>query len=1002
MAQEGEEDPRWKDRIQELRRSGQQAQAEILQAYVGVRGLRQTLNAQCQELLQQRAVLERGGPQDEHAGNAFDMHSEYPSLKIVRALGKATYGHPGLDRVWRRYATVFGLSGWGEVTNSHVIRFLTWVTMWLDERINFREMDDGDGEGGGGECLVLNAENVAAAATEWINASGGEGGEGTKRRRRGRRGRRKGETPTRKFQRDMETRGREKMERGALLGWGGDALVEGGLLSRVQAKHYVTTSKGERQMGGWGTTRELYNTNKCFNGVLTCTATKYFGKDGQGGGGGWHDYQVDHHEALQEAMYTHDASMHEPHPYRLILILTSPQPTCTYSLPTPSPHTPSYCVAKGLRTKGKGKKREPGAGGQVAVWCIQNAAAAEQWPVDGGLVIAQLGPTLCAQGIQLTATTGRPHKNTNDDQQTTCATCTHRQARTPENERGNGDLTGDGRCEDSRHAFWRVWREEEEKRKRILNGEGGGEGKTKLDALTESYDTCNRILKYAPQKHLRRLWALTQEGTRDTVGEVGTWVYCAYSPWDGRIYWGQTGGRGEPTRVIDRFYREVSDAKAWSKLYGSKGKMGPTFLRVMSEVGPHRFCVVPVRAPRPWAATATERYFILNYPRNLNDRKPARRSYMRWLVRSRLHTALTDKGLNDSTAWKSYINAKRLTLHPRDALAILTRARTALPATDYGKLQTRLLAHIRVKTGMRLPRVCTFHVPFADKGVRAAVRKEFKAFLREVKYPRPLKRYLEGAIHVPLTVPTRVLNLWCTDRITLAPKAMRAVIQGPDPCACSTTKYGAREGREVGDREGLGGECAHVCLHEPARMEEVFGSHHRAVAHAQNNMSARPSLRRVREGIAVSMDGVRNTLPKVAPFCFARLQKAIYVIAETQLRATVKNEGRGEGGGRRGKGGEGGGRGSDGDRDKTVSPRTPGMVPCPLGQERPQKRHRMHPHVLRPSTRSTGERQLRPLPRGDERAKCNDDLPHILLFHVANYPSTSGPYEPSGCKDVLV
>ena len=181
------------------------------------------------------------------------------------------------------------------------------------------------------------------------------------------------------------------------------------------------------------------------------------------------------------------------------------------------------------------------------------------------------------------------------------------------------------------------------------------------------------------------------------------------------MYYGQTGAIGGERTVNDRFQDEVQDSRAFAKLYTSKGQRGPTYLRSMARLGPEFFCWVALRKVLRAAADGQEKSFIHSNPPNLNDKRPRRKPYMRWLLRFGFYAQLTDAALHDFHSWTTYITSKRLQLHPMDALRVLTHARGALPLGKFTQLQTRLLAYVHHRTGLRLPPAITLKLPSITK-----------------------------------------------------------------------------------------------------------------------------------------------------------------------------------------------------------------------------------------------------------------------------------------------
>ena len=261
----------------------------------------------------------------------------------------------------------------------------------------------------------------------------------------------------------------------------------------------------------------------------------------------------------------------------------------------------------------------------------------------------------------------------------------------------------------------------------ILTAKGG------RAKLTRSYDRVNSVLHYAPQPWLRHVARrVTLGGGNSSVGEIGTWIYVAYSTCVKGIYAGQTGAIGEPRAIIDRFGEEIRDSAAWEKLYGKKGVRGPLYLRTMHQMGTHNFSVVCIRAVTPREATKAENTEIQLSPRSLNTTKRPRKGYMRWLIRSRLWEGMTNSALRDEKTWERLSTGRPRRLNPMDAITILARARTVLSKPKFLPLQTRLITYIEKKTGLKLPRATMLKIPYATPAMARAAKSAFNNFVHSV------------------------------------------------------------------------------------------------------------------------------------------------------------------------------------------------------------------------------------------------------------------------------
>ena len=208
-------------------------------------------------------------------------------------------------------------------------------------------------------------------------------------------------------------------------------------------------------------------------------------------------------------------------------------------------------------------------------------------------------------------------------------------------------------------------------------------------------------------------------------------------------------------------------------------------------------------------ATPGEQALIHDFQKNLNDKKSRRRPYMRWLVRSSLHKQLTEPAINDSERWSKNLTARRLDLQTLDALRILVAAKRALPPSKFNPLQTRMLTYRRAHAQIPLPRTLTLHVPFVGKDERVLLRKACADFFRDTPYPRAVGAYMASVLGIPMTIPPKMLQLWCKDTLKESYAHYTLASEDNNWCGCQMTM-----GEET---------CVGVCLYRKDTLVSTFG-----------------------------------------------------------------------------------------------------------------------------------------------------------------------------------
>ena len=799
--------------VNTLRAHGHRLRAEVVDTYLGMRGIKYSLARRIRELEQQREFLTRYSDPSApvHSATEFDFCTDYPAhLPLVQALGHDTHHYRALHAMWSKFAFSCRLVTWTEVRNTHALKFLRWCNSCIASTRAAMHIcmmpcsRDTPPQTGDDLPPWHFDEKALRRAVEQDLFAMERGG-------KHRQAKKPGHTAVSKpYDREKQSAIlRERTLLACARIWGLDTHIGWHATTKVVGTSvWVSPDPVYRDLQ---VKKDLSECSVTSAGLFACwslpdnTQAPF-----------WQRQQLSH---IQNALQG-------PAPIRVVLMVPHSHhvwDTChAHVFP---PHT--YAIAQGS-TK---------VGDHWSILCIQNSAAAALRPVCHADVTNQLGPLLRRWGLPMFPTPSH----------TACPV----QVPVP---------APHSLHTSSRTIFWTVWHTECKVRREAMAT------KTWRQACRASYARANQVLRYAPCAWLRLLVSQMDDRWLNSLETAGTWVYAAWSPLDGRIYYGQTGAKGEIKSVADRFQEEIADAQAFAKLYTSKGKRGPTYLRTMARLHPSNFCVTVLRKVLRTSADGQERAFIHRNPHNLNDKRPRRKPYMRWLLRSGLYTQLTSSALQDKEKWLHYIRTSRLQLHPMDALRILIHARGAIPQGQFSQLQTRLLQYVKQQTGMILPPSLTFKLPSITKEARRMVQRSAATFFRRTRYPRPVAQYLTSIVQVPLRVPSRVLHAFCRDKVSVSLDTLTKLAADPNMCGC---------------RRNAGYDaCAACVLYHPASLTRVFGHAHSQVLSAQNNYTCVPSKKRNILDVAESLGHVRRQLPKVRVFAFRRLAAQVYQVVK--------------------------------------------------------------------------------------------------------------------------
>ena len=128
---------------------------------------------------------------------------------------------------------------------------------------------------------------------------------------------------------------------------------------------------------------------------------------------------------------------------------------------------------------------------------------------------------------------------------------------------------------------------------------------------------------------------------------------------------------------------------------------------------------------------------------------------------------------------------------------------------------------------MALPRSITLHVPFVTNTERLQLRKACAEVLRDTPYAKAVGPYLAAVLGIPLTIPPKVLRVFCKDRLIHGSQHHLQASRDTKHCGC------------VKDLQAT--HCEGACLFQKDTLVSQFGPRYQVVLRAQNNYITMPS-----------------------------------------------------------------------------------------------------------------------------------------------------------------
>ena len=131
-------------------------------------------------------------------------------------------------------------------------------------------------------------------------------------------------------------------------------------------------------------------------------------------------------------------------------------------------------------------------------------------------------------------------------------------------------------------------------------------------------DDANRLLRLAPQPHLRRLACLSEAASLSVL-EVGVWIYALWSPWCQDIYVGQTGALRAEKMCIQLWRQNRQMTRRWELMFAGGAGMGKLY-GCLRKTGFQKWFILPLQKCSRESANHLERRWMLRVGATLNTR----------------------------------------------------------------------------------------------------------------------------------------------------------------------------------------------------------------------------------------------------------------------------------------------------------------------------------------------------------------------------------------------
>ena len=347
-----------------------------------------------------------------------------------------------------------------------------------------------------------------------------------------------------------------------------------------------------------------------------------------------------------------------------------------------------------------------------------------------------------------------------------------------------------------------------------------------LEAMAANMAKTWRVLQDSEKRWIKRVLGQSKISEPSWM-EYGTWVYVIMSIADGTVYVGETGGKGEKRRIMDRFWEHVVAARS---LRSGANKVDPTWKRwqramsCMGSAGLESWIIVPVER----VTTGTRLIRECSWIRRMGKTYNCKRTWGRGRAQALGQRALRDEGpgnVDDLTAQAEKVaHALRVPESAAQLVRLLLASRKRVPKDVESKLYQKVKGIIRQRLGIHLPRVLAVPVPAGKDVDIQPTMDAMKAILTEYAAPKWLHRYLLAVIRPVGKRGKKVKDMIAPT--TLRGSMEQALSKSEKACNCARRPAGVPR---------MDGCCI---ARNPAHLRLLFGDHAAVLMQNLDNATA--------------------------------------------------------------------------------------------------------------------------------------------------------------------
>ena len=232
---------------------------------------------------------------------------------------------------------------------------------------------------------------------------------------------------------------------------------------------------------------------------------------------------------------------------------------------------------------------------------------------------------------------------------------------------------------------------------------------------------------------------------------------------------------------------------------------------------------------------------------------------------------LANSEITNPERWHRLPTLKRLTIHPGDAVRILTAACKTLPRPDLVPLQQKLIPYVRRHIGVSLPPTLPLPLPTQSKRVCRQVRYAFRTFLKRTRLPRLIQEYLVVILRVVPSPVCKLGRVLIESHIPHSISDMSTILRDEACCGCHGPPRDSRS-------------CQRQLLFHPGQMRAVFGAQHTPLLTTCANAYTRPGSVLIHTRARHNLRAVCRKIPKTRPFPFKSFSAHVHRLLSADAR----------------------------------------------------------------------------------------------------------------------